>query len=215
MQIDINNLIPAPLKDRFRERTSQVWGQKLVIQKGEWLKIKAPSGSGKTTLIHFLYKLRHDFEGDILWDGKNIRAIDATTLAAYRQQHISIVFQDLRLFPHLTARENINLKRVMQQPLYDESMIDQMAERLSIAPILSQQAATCSYGEQQRIAIIRAMMQPFDLLLMDEPFSHLDTENIERAAALIREECTKRQAAFILTDLEDDTHFSYTKQVDL
>lgn len=215
MHIEINHLVPIPLKDRFAQRFSGVWGQKLFISNQERLKIKAPSGSGKTTLIHFLYKLRDDFEGTILWNGKNVKAIDAATLANFRQQEISIIFQDLRLFPQLTARENINLKRVLQKPLYEESMIDAMAERLQISPVLSQKADTCSYGEQQRIAIIRALMQPFSLLLMDEPFSHLDTENIQRAASLIGEECDKRQAGFLLTDLEDDHHFSYTKQLDL
>jgi putative ABC transport system ATP-binding protein len=90
-------------------------------------------------------------------------------------------------------------------------MIDEMAEQLGIASILHQKAAMCSYGEQQRIAIIRSLMQPFKWLLMDEPFSHLDKNNIDKATALIEAGCKKRNAGFILTDLEDDEHFAYTK----
>ena len=58
-------------------------------------------------------------------------------------------------------------------------------------------------------------MQPFDWLIMDEPFSHLDKANIDKAAALIERECKKRDAGFILTDLEDDEHFNYTKFLNL
>ncbi len=106
-------------------------------------------------------------------------------------------FQDLRLFQHLTAKENIELNRVLQKPYYESAMIDTMAERLGIKHILNQKAGVCSYGEQQRIAIIRALVQPFTWLIMDEPFSHLDIANTQKAAALIAEECTKRNAGFV------------------
>jgi ABC-type lipoprotein export system ATPase subunit len=85
-----------------------------------------------------------------------------------------------------------------------------MAEALGIKHIMNQKAGICSYGEQQRVAIIRALMQPFEWLIMDEPFSHLDIANTEKAAALIASECSVRRAGFILTDLDEDTNFSYT-----
>ena len=100
---------------------------------------------------------------------------------------------------------------MLQQPFYESNVIDIMAEQLGITSILNQKAATCSYGEQQRIAIIRSLVQPFYWLIMDEPFSHLDKNNIDKATALIEAECKKRKAGFILTDLEDDEHFNYTR----
>ncbi|MEO6905114.1 MAG: ATP-binding cassette domain-containing protein, partial [Ginsengibacter sp.] len=78
----------------------------------------------------------------------------------------------------------------------------EMASRLGIETKLDQLAKTCSYGEQQRIAIIRALMQPFDFLLLDEPYSHLDEANREKAMELIYEECTKRNAAMVFADLK-------------
>ena len=215
MQIALQQLVPVPLKEKFLQRTSDVWNTTVSFQKGEWIKIKAPSGTGKTTLIHTLYKLRNDYEGAVLWNDKNLKEINSDALAQLRQHEISIIFQDLRLFPHLTAWENIELKRVLQQPLYEEDKIDEMAKRLGITHILQQKAEVCSYGEQQRIAIIRALMQPFSWLLMDEPFSHLDIENTSKATALIEEECSKRKAGFILTDLDEDNHFTYTRQLQL
>ena len=139
--------------------------------------------------------------------------LSGNALATIRQGEVSIIFQDLRLFAHLSARENIELNRVLQQPYYEASVIDSMANSLGIAHILHQKAGVCSYGEQQRIAIIRALMQPFHWLLMDEPFSHLDIENTAKAVALIERECKKRGAGFILTDLDNDNHFTYTKEL--
>jgi putative ABC transport system ATP-binding protein len=211
MELTLQNIIPIPLKDKLLQRTSDVWNKNLQFENGDFIKIKAPSGTGKTTFVHIIYKLRNDYEGNVLWNNENLITIKADELAILRQQNISIIFQDLRLFPNLSARENIELKRVLQKPIYQGSIIDEMAEQLGIASILNQKASMCSYGEQQRIAIIRSLMQPFSWLIMDEPFSHLDKNNIEKAAALINAECKKRNAGFILTDLEDDEHFNYTR----
>lgn len=209
MDISLQHIVPIPLKDRFSNRHSEVWNQAIQFNKSSYIKLQAPSGSGKTTFIHALYNLRHDYTGNILWDGVDLKTITANALAEMRQQEVSIVFQDLRLFPQLTARENIELVRAMQ-PLYDSSMIEEMAAQLGIEHILHQQTAICSYGEQQRIAIARALMQPFSWLLMDEPFSHLDEANTAKAVALIDTECKKRNAGFVLTDLDEDNRFTYS-----
>lgn len=215
MKIEIDHIIPVPLKDRLIQRSSDIWNRRLSLQKGEYIKIKAPSGTGKTTFIHILYHLRGDFTGNILLGGKNIFEYNSHQLATVRQQQLSIIFQDLRLFPQLTARENIELKRILQAPVKEVQEIDKMAAELGITHILDQQAGICSYGEQQRIAIIRALMQPFDWLIMDEPFSHLDTENTNRAADLINRECRERGAGLLITDLEDDEHFRYDRYYNL
>src|SRR6478735_8009138 len=150
MQIQIQQVVPIPLKDRFAQRQSDIWNACVSFAEGEWIKIKAPSGTGKTTLIHILYKLRNDYEGNGHWGNENLQQIPPATIAQLRQQEASIIFQDLRLFAHLTARENIELNRVLQQPYYESNKIDEMAEMLSLGHILNQRAGLCSYGEQQR-----------------------------------------------------------------
>lgn len=215
MQIELKQVVPIPLTDKFSTRSSDIWNTNCIFQPEEWIKIKAPSGTGKTTLVHILYKLRNDYEGYVTWGKSNLRAIEGDALAQLRQKDVSIIFQDLRLFPNLTARENIELNRVLQQPFYGSNKIEEMAAMLGVDHILRQRAGLCSYGEQQRIAIIRALMQPFNWLIMDEPFSHLDHNNASKAAALIAAECTKRNAGFVLTDLEDDNHFAYTRFLNL
>jgi ABC-type lipoprotein export system ATPase subunit len=213
MNIQLAHIIPIPLKDRFLQRTSEVWNADIVFQQGEFTKIKAPSGTGKTTLVHILYNLRHDYEGSVSIGGRSLKDTGENELAEMRQQKISIVFQDLRLFPNLTARENIELKRILQTPFYPAEIIDEMAAELGITHVLDQRAGLCSYGEQQRVSIVRALVQPFELLVIDEPFSHLDISNTKKAAALIEAECRKRNAGFIITDLDEDDNFQYTRKL--
>ncbi|NSL89513.1 ATP-binding cassette domain-containing protein [Chitinophaga sp. Mgbs1] len=210
MQIQLENLMPVPLKDKLLQRDSGVWNKEVIFSPGSFVKIKAPSGTGKTTLVHYLYHIRYDYTGKVLVDGRPWQSYSRNEVASMRQQQVSIVFQDLRLFEQLTAEENITLKRVMlPQPYCSAEKVKEMAARLNVTHVLQQSSKTLSYGERQRIAIIRALVQPFQWLLMDEPFSHLDEDNTQRAAALIADECKARNAGFILTDLDNDQHFSY------
>ena len=213
MNIRLQQIVPVPFRDKAMIQHSDIWNKDVIFKEREYIKVKAPSGTGKTTLVHIIYKMRYDYDGTVWYDNTSILNMDAEKISTYRQTNISIVFQDLRLFPHLTARENIELKRTMHQNIYEKNIINEMAERLGVQHVLDQPAAKCSYGEQQRIAIIRSLMQPFKWLIMDEPFSHLDVANAQKAATLIVEECKKRNAGIILTDLEDDTHFNYTRKL--
>ncbi|MEP6674812.1 MAG: ATP-binding cassette domain-containing protein [Ferruginibacter sp.] len=213
MQIKLQQVIPVFIE---KEKTdpSQVWGHDIVFSGNENVQIVAPSGSGKTSLAHFLYGLRNDYTGTILYDTTDIRDFDAEKFSGWRQQHISVIFQDLRLFAEQTVFENINIKRVLA-PYHAEDKIQIMAERLGIGNKLSKPLKTCSYGEQQRIAIIRSLMQPFDFLFADEPFSHLDENNRIKAMELIQEETTARKAGIILSDLKQLDFFDAAKILNL
>ena len=170
----------------------------------------APSGSGKTSLMHFMYGIRKEYAGEVCYDNQRIANFDAEDFAGFRKDKLSIVFQDLRLFPEQTVFENIDLKRQLQ-PFHPPEKIKEMAERLGIGNKLNTLCRICSYGEQQRVAIIRSLMQPFDFLLLDEPFSHLDTENSQKAMALMLEEAEQRGAAIIFADLERIDYFPFTR----
>jgi ABC-type lipoprotein export system ATPase subunit len=215
MVIHIQSVIPIPLKEKIVQRQSDMWNTDSQFSQRDFIKIKAPSGTGKTTLIHYLYALRDDYTGKISYDNVDVRKISIEEMSLIRQQKLSVIFQDLRLFQNLTALENIELKRTMNKPIYTIEKVKEMAASLGVTHILNQPARICSYGEQQRIAIIRSLMQPFEWLLMDEPFSHLDQANSAKAAQLIATECQERNAGFILTDLDDDTNFNYTKYLTL
>lgn len=198
MQFVLKDVVPKHISIK----DSEVWNRDLTIDKGEHIHIVAPSGSGKTTLIHFLYGLRNDYTGKIYFEKKDLAGFSSEDIADLRQKYISIIFQDLRLFPNETALENIEIKRRLN-PFIQEEEVLQMARRLAVDHKLSQQTQTCSYGEQQRIAIIRALVQPFDFLLLDEPFSHLDENNRSKAMELLYEQCERRNASMIFADLKN------------
>ena len=200
MTITLNSVAPKYIS-RENWKNSEVWEKNISIHKGEHLHIVAPSGSGKTSLVHFIYGLRKDYSGSIYYDDEDIKKLSVESFSMYRQNKMSIIFQDLRLFEKHTVMENIEIKRILN-PFHPEEQISVMAQRLGIENKLHQQVKTCSYGEQQRIAIIRALMQPFDFLLLDEPYSHLDEDNRKKAMDLIYEECEKRNAAMIFADLK-------------
>ncbi|MEP6583167.1 MAG: ATP-binding cassette domain-containing protein [Ginsengibacter sp.] len=211
MQISLLNVVPDFI-EKEKIAGSQVWGQNLIINKGEHLHIVAPSGSGKTSLMHFIYGLRKDFSGTISYGDIQIKKLSTESFSSFRKNKISIIFQDLRLFPALTVRENLEIKRLLD-PYHPASIIEKMAERLGILSKLDKPAKTCSYGEQQRIVIIRALLQPFDFLLLDEPYSHLDEANRNKATQLIYEECEKRNGAMVFADLKELDFFKSEKVV--
>ena len=200
MQILLKQIIPAYFENE-QITGSEIWGKTLEFTKGEHIHIVAPSGSGKTSLIHFIYGLRKDYDGTIFYQKENIDTFSLEKFSSFRQNNLSIVFQDLRLFADQTVRNNIELKRQLS-PFHPAEKINEMAKQLGIANKLDRIAKTCSYGEQQRIAIIRSLMQPFDFLLLDEPFSNLDEANRIKAFELITEECKLRNASMIFADLK-------------
>ena len=205
MQISLQQVVPV-FFEAGKADGSQLWNQNISFNKGENIHIVAPSGSGKTSFVHFLYGLRKDYSGNILYDNNDIKNFDAEKFSSWRQQYISIIFQDLRLFTEQTVLQNLEIKRLLS-PYHKESKITAMAKRLGIESKLEKLCNTCSYGEQQRIAIIRALQQPFDFLLLDEPFSHLDENNRQLAMQLMEEEAAERNAAIILTDLKKIEYF--------
>lgn len=211
MQIQLRKITPDFIEQEKRS-TSQIWEQNISIIKGEHLHIVAPSGSGKTSLMHFIYGLRKDYSGNILYGDIDIKKLSTESFSTFRRNKISIIFQDLRLFENQTVRENIEIKRILE-PYHKPEEIENMAKRLGIENKLNQKIKTCSYGEQQRIAIIRSLMQPFDFLLLDEPFSHLDEVNRKKAMELIYEECAKRDAAMIFADLKPLDFFKEEKTI--
>lgn len=207
MLLELQQILPTYFETSRAEK-SGVWGKTLRWEQGRKIKIVAPSGSGKTSLISFLYGLRKDYHGRVLWGSTNMQDVRIEEMAVLRQQHISVVFQDLRLFPEQTVFENIEIKRQLH-PFHEKEKIAEMAARLGLNGKLDRICKTCSYGEQQRVAIIRALMQPFEFLLLDEPFSHLDNANSEIAMQLMLEEASVRKASIIFADLERVDFFPF------
>jgi ABC-type lipoprotein export system ATPase subunit len=209
--IQIQQLMPLPLAETDTSG-SQVWNTDFTFQPSVFYKIQAPSGKGKSTFINILFGNRTDYTGNVYIAGKNIRQFSAKNWIAFRREKFSIVFQDLRLLPDFTALENILLKAALID-YYNKKQIESMMEWLGVLPLKNRKAAYLSYGERQRVAIIRALVQPFEWLLLDEPFSHLDQANLLKASQLITDECHKRNAGIIIAGLDDDQYIPYHQKL--
>ncbi len=177
----------------------QVWNREIVLEPGSRAYIYAVSGRGKTSLISILYGILHEFHGTAVVGESDILSLHPDRWRMIRRDTISIVFQDLKVFENLTARENLTLKADLTG--FDVEQAFEMAAELGIADRFDRRCGSLSLGERQRLAIVRAMCQPFRWLLLDEPFSHLDEDNRKRAFDLILRECDKRGAGLIMTGL--------------
>lgn len=211
--IKLQKVIPLPLLENGLNPASNVYNTEGVIfEPYKNYLLSAASGKGKSTLIHAIYGLRNDYQGTIFWDSKNLKDYTVEDWAVIRQKKLAIVFQDLRLFLHLTARENIILKSQLtadKKAAPSVKTLEEYAERLGISAYLDKECATLSYGQRQRVTIIRALAQPFDYLLLDEPFSHLDKDNIRIATDIINEVCRQQHAGLLLVSLGDTYLFHY------
>lgn len=205
--IRLKNVVPLTLKDRI-SATSQIWNKELSFEQDTFYVIKAVSGSGKSTFINSLYGIRKDYEGSIFYDQDSISELNNDALSDFRKNHISIVFQDLRLFGQLTGLENILIKS--KEKILSPKQIE-WTEILKIDKLLDRPCDTLSYGERQRVAIVRALSQPFAFLLLDEPFSHLDIENGQNAYQIICKEAKEQNASIILTSLGNENYLEADK----
>ena len=206
--IQLTNVKPEPLFEKGTSVQSDIWNTKCIFKKGKKYLVSAPSGKGKSTLLHIIYGLRNDFNGELLLNEASVETFTLDQWSETRQSSFSIVFQDLRLFPDLTALSNIQLNANLADEVPIEK-ITEMAGKLGVADLLEKNCGTLSYGQRQRIAIIRALCQPFDFLLLDEPFSHLDDANIQKASELIIAEINKQKAGLILVSLGERYLFEY------
>ena len=195
--IELNHVVPNPLPKEVIQ-SSDVWDTKLCFKPNSASLVSAQSGVGKSTLLHLLYGVRKDFSGILSIDGKDSSSLSRKDWIKIRKTFISLLFQDLRLFSHLTALENINLIPVANP---QAPAVEEMADQLGITDLLHQSVATLSHGQRQRVALVRALRKPFQFLLLDEPFSHLDEVNQNKACSLITRLVQINGASLILSTL--------------
>lgn len=201
MKIELKSIIPTPLPGSAVSN-SQLWGKNYRFDEGESILAYAPSGKGKSTLLHIIYGLRQDFTGELVLGEQISHRLSMDEWQDARSCKLSILFQDIRLFSHLTTKENLALLPVLSSNI---PPIEEMCERLGVLALLDQRVGTLSYGQRQRIALIRSLCKPFRWLLLDEPFSHLDPANTELAIQLIEEVRVLNHAGLILTSLQKES----------
>lgn len=211
--IELHAVLPEVFSGR-NGIVSDIWHREVSFKKGNTYLIEAASGTGKSSLCSFLYGYRSDYQGMICFDGENIKNLNVKQWVELRRKHLSILFQELRLFPELTALENVKLKNELTGHCKTKE-IKAWFERLGIADKADQKAGLMSWGQQQRVAFVRALCQPFDFILLDEPISHLDDGNGRIMADILNEELTKRGATAILTSIGKHIDMNYNQVMNL
>ena len=153
-------------------------GMQLSVRKGESLALLGVSGAGKSTLIHILGALDHPTSGEVLYDNVNIFTWSADQLADFRNRKIGFVFQLHNLLPEFSALENTMMPALIHGVSRREAKqrAETLLESVGLGHRVSHKSGELSGGEQQRVAVARALIMEPDVILADEPTGNLDTE---------------------------------------
>ena len=207
--IKFEHVLPHFFAER-EDLLSEVWKRDIFFEKGKLYLIEADSGKGKSTFCSYILGYRHDYSGQIQFDSVDVRKLRKADWVEIRKNNISQLFQELRLFPELTAIENVEIKNNLTHFKSREAIIEWF-ERLGIADKLNAKIGQMSFGQQQRVAMIRALVQPFDFLLADEPVSHLDDRNSAIMGEIMMEEAHRQGAGVIVTSIGKHIALNYEK----
>ena len=156
------------------------------VEEGEWIAIMGPSGSGKTTLINILGGLDKPTSGSAIVDKTEVGRLDEAGLTRFRAEKIGFIFQQFHLVPYLTALENVMLAQYFHSTT-DETEARAALERVGLGERVGHLPAQLSGGEQQRVAVARALINHPKLILADEPTGNLDEENQDTVIRLLTE----------------------------
>lgn len=187
----------------------------LEIRTGEFLAIMGPSGSGKSTLLHILGALEEPSAGEVHFQGTHIPDWGTEPRATdFRRCHLGFVFQAFNLVRSLTARENVGLPLLLDgtEPAEIQSQTQDWLERVGLWERRDHRPYELSGGEQQRIAIARALIHNPSMLLADEPTGNLDTANGRQILDLLEETCRERGTTTVLVT-HDSVAASYADRV--
>lgn len=208
-KIELKNTLPEvfAMRDDIR---SDIWHQEVIFERGHLYLVEAASGTGKSSLCSYIIGYRDDYQGIICFDGKNIRGNKVKDWVELRKRSLSILFQELRLFPELTAYENVAIKNKLTG-FKKKKEIEEWFGALGIGDKMHEKIGRMSFGQQQRVAMIRALVQPFDFLLADEPVSHLDDENGKVMGEIMMEEARAQGAGVIVTSIGKHIALDYEK----
>ncbi len=154
-------------------------GVELEISKGEVVSIVGPSGSGKSTLLHILGTLDKADNGTVMMNGTTISSLTGNKLAAFRNKHIGFVFQFHHLLPEFTALENVCIPGWLagRKKTEVKTEAERLLNMLGLSERMENKPNQLSGGEQQRVAVARALINKPDIIFADEPTGNLDTAN--------------------------------------
>jgi len=175
-------------------------GVDLDIHAGEIVSMVGPSGSGKSTLLHILGTLDEAAQGEIRLKSRDLHSLKGRALAAFRNRHIGFVFQFHHLLPEFTALENVCIPAWISggSKTAAETRARELLETLGVGHRVENKPAALSGGEQQRVAVCRALINGPDIIFADEPTGNLDSANAMELHALFFELRKKFNQTFLI-----------------
>jgi putative ABC transport system ATP-binding protein len=177
-------------------------GVSMTVNRGDLLAVMGPSGSGKSTLMHVLAGLDKPTTGTVEIAGTDITNLNDADLTMLRRDHIGFVFQFFNLLPMLTAEENVVLPLSIAGEKADPAWLDELFERTGLASRRHHRPAELSGGEQQRVAISRALVTRPTILLADEPTGNLDSKTGDEILDLLRDSAKTYQQTIVMVTHE-------------
>jgi lipoprotein-releasing system ATP-binding protein len=175
-------------------------GVDVTIGKGEIVSIVGPSGSGKSTLLHILGTLDEPTKGTIALADRKIHELKGRVLAAFRNRHIGFVFQFHHLLPEFSALENVCIPGWIagRRKKEVEQQATELLHTLGVGHRMANKPNAMSGGEQQRVAVARALINKPDIVFADEPTGNLDSANARELHQLFFELRQKFQQTFLI-----------------
>lgn len=208
-KIEFRNVLPDVFASRD-EVKSEVWLQDVTFERGRLYLVEAASGQGKSTFCSYVVGYRHDYSGKIMFDTTDISTLSVSQWVGMRQRHVSHLFQELRLFPELTAYENVEIKNKLTG-FKTRKQIMEWFDMLGIGDKVNAKIGHMSFGQQQRVAMVRSLVQPFDFILADEPISHLDDDNSRIMGEIMMAEAKSQGAGVIVTSIGKHIDLNYER----
>jgi putative ABC transport system ATP-binding protein len=175
-------------------------GVDFAVEEGDFIVVYGASGCGKTTLLLMLGGMLRPTSGTVTYRGQDIYALTASKRNGYRKHHIGFIFQKFFLLPYMTAFDNIRFASILGRAQGNrEQRILDVATRLGMADRLTHFPFQLSVGEQQRIAVARAVIAEPEILLADEPTGNLDQSNSKAFADFLVDENRRGRTIVLVT----------------
>lgn len=181
--------------------THALRGVDLRVAPGEFVAVCGPSGSGKTTLLHVLAAIDTPSAGEVLLAGRDVRTLSCGARADLRLAHVGLVFSEHNLSPALSVAENVDLPLALRRLGEAERRrrVTAALDRTGVAHLAERFPDTLSSGEQQRVAVARAIAGAPSIVVADEPTAHLDSTNADALAGLLADLASHGMAVLAAT----------------
>ncbi len=200
-------LVVEQVRKRYRQGEREVValdGVSLSVEAGAFIAVMGASGSGKSTLLHLMSGLTTSDDGRVIINDTDLNTLSDRDLTLFRRRHIGLVFQSFNLIPSLTARQNLALPLLLDRRHGEKEhrRVDELLNQLGLAARADHKPDALSGGEQQRIAIGRALVTDPAVIFADEPTGNLDSVNSDNVCGLLRDLCVKENKTIVMVTHE-------------